>query len=129
MRRAGLAALAALAALAPACGKKGPSGSAARDAVIQAWKKGGLDVGAFQPTNTPVGKDCATGTVAKLDVLVCAFGSDDDAKKAADLGLQWVGDTTGSSQARGAVVIAVADRHKADPHGKTIDQLFKLAPK
>ena len=130
MRRPGLAALAVIAAVSPACGKKqGPSGSAARDAVIEAWRKGGLDVGAFQPTTTPVGKDCATGTVSRLDVLVCAFGSDGDAKQAADLGLQWVGDTTGSSQARGAVVIAVADRHKADPHGKTIDQLFKLAPK
>jgi hypothetical protein len=114
--------------LVAACGKGTKTGSGARDALIDAWKKGGLDTSAFTATTTSVGKDCATGTVAKLDVLVCTFDSADDAKKAADLGLQWVGDTTGSSQARGAAVIAIADRHKADPHGKTIAQIFKLAP-
>ena len=112
-----------------ACGKGGATGSAARDAVIDSWKKGGLDTSAFTATTSPVGKDCATGTVAKLDVLVCTFGSADEASKAANLGLQWVGDTTGSSQAKGAAVIAVADRHKQDPHGKTIAEIYKLAPK
>jgi len=103
------------------------SGPGARDALIDAWKHGGLDVTAFAPATSPAGKDCAAGTVAKLDVLVCNFASADEATKAADLALQWVGDTTGSSQARGTVVIAVADRHKADVHGKTTNQIFKLA--
>ena len=115
--------------LVAGCGKGTKTGSSARDALIDAWKKGGLETSAFTATTTPVGKDCATGTVNKLDVLVCTFDSSDDASKAANLGLQWVGDTTGSSQARGAAVIAVADRHKADPHGKTIEQIYKLAPK
>ena len=125
--------------LAAACGKSdktddnaakpGPSGSGARDAAIAAWKNGGLAITDFKPQAAPVGKDCAAGTVAKLDVLVCNFDSADDAAKAADLGLQWVGDTTGQSQARGTLVIAVADRHKADPHGKTIKQIFDLASK
>jgi len=126
-------------AVAAACGKSdksddngpkpGPSGTGARDAVIAAWKNGGLAVTAFAPASTAIGKDCAAGTVAKLDVLVCGFDSPDDASKAADSGLQWIGDTTGSSQARGSLVIAVADRHKADPHGKTIKQIFDLASK
>ena len=109
--------------------KPGPTGASARDAAIAAWKNGGLAVTAFAPATAAVGKDCAAGTVAKLDVLVCNFDSPDDAAKAADLGLQWVGDTTGQSQARGSLVIAVADRHKADPHGKTIKQIFDLASK
>jgi hypothetical protein len=118
-----------LAVALAACGKGGgATGSAARDAMIDAWKKGGLEVSAFAPATNAVGKDCATGTVNKLEVLLCTFASADDAKKAADLGLQWVGDTTGVSQARGAAVIAIADRHKADPHGKTIAQILKLAP-
>jgi hypothetical protein len=117
-------------ALVAACGKGGgATGRSARDAVVDAWKKSGLETSAFTPATVSVGKDCATGTVAKLDVLVCTFGSADEAAKAADLGLAWVGDTTGSSQARGAAVIAIADRHKVDPHGKTIEQIFKLAPK
>jgi hypothetical protein len=120
--------------LLAACGSKsdpnaGPSGGGARDAVIDAWKKGGLDVTAFSPAQTNAGKDCAQGTVAKVDVLVCSFGSPDEAKKAEDVGLQWVGDTTGMSQAKGSLVIAAADRHKSDPNGKTINQIFKLVPR
>jgi hypothetical protein len=115
-------------ALAAACGKSEKTGASARDAVLDAWKKGGLEVSAFNTATSSVGKDCATGTVAKLDVLVCAFTSADEASKAADVGLSWVGDTTGSSRASGATVIAVADRHKADVHGKTVEQLYKLAP-
>jgi hypothetical protein len=85
-------------------------------------------VSAFTPATSKVGKDCASGTVDKVEVLVCTFGSVDEAKQAADAGLEWVGDTTGASRAKGAVVIAAADRHKADPSGRTINQLFKLAP-
>jgi hypothetical protein len=87
-----------------------PSGSGAKDAVLDAWKKG------------------SAGTVNKLEVVVCNFATSDAAKQAETAGLQWVGDTTGSSQAKGTLVIAVADRHKADPNGKTINQIFKLVP-
>ncbi len=96
--------------------------------MIALWKKGGLEVSAFTAATSPVGKDCATGTVAKVDVLICNFPTADAAKQASDAGLQWIGDTTGSSQARGTLVIATADRHKADPSGRTINQLFKLVP-
>ncbi len=112
-----------------ACGKgTGPTGSGARDTVIDAWKKGGLEVSEFKTAQAPIGKDCSQGTVAKVDVVVCSFASTDEAKKAEDLGLQWVGDTTGMSQAKGSLVIAAADRKKADPNGKTINQIFKLVP-
>ena len=112
-----------------ACGKgSGPTGSGARDTVVDAWKKGGLEVSEMKTATAPVGKDCAQGTVNKVDVLVCNFTTPDEAKKAEDLGLQWVGDTTGMSQAKGSLVIAAADRKKADPNGKTINQIFKLVP-
>ena len=68
------------------------------------------------------------GTVNKVDVLVCNFDTSDAAKQANDAGLQWIGDTTGSSQVRGTLIIVVADRHKADPNGRTINQIFKLVP-
>jgi hypothetical protein len=110
------------------CGKAAPAGSSARDDVIAMWKKGGLDASAFAAATTKVGTDCAAGTVNKLDVLICNYPTADAAKQAADAGLQWVGDTTGSSQVRGTLVIAVADHHKADPNGRTINQIFKLVP-
>lgn len=124
-------------AVLAACGKggdkapdqhAGPTGGGARDALLDAWKKGRLDASAFTPATVDVGKDCTSGTVNKVDVLVCSFGSPADAKAAQDLGLKWVGDTTGSSQARGSLVIAVRDRTKADPSGRTINQIFKLVP-
>jgi hypothetical protein len=118
-----------LVAAIAACGKgSGPTGSGARDVVVEAWKKGGLEVTELKTAQSPVGKDCAQGTVNKVDVLVCNFTTPDEAKKAEDLGLQWVGDTTGMSQAKGSLVIAAADRKKADPNGKTINQIFKLVP-
>jgi len=118
-----------IAAALAACGKgSGPTGSGARDTVVDAWKKGGLDVSEMKPAQAPVGKDCAQGTVNKVDVLVCNFPTPTEAKSAEDLGLQWVGDTTGMSQAKGSLVIAAADRKKADPNGKTINQIFKLVP-
>ncbi len=128
-----LIAFTSIAALAAACGKgndrnAGPTGGGARDAVIDAWKKGGLEPSAFTPAQSSVGKDCTAGTVSKIDVMICQFDTPDAAKAAQDLGLQWVGDTTGISQAKGSLVIAAADRRKADPSGRTINQLFKLVP-
>jgi hypothetical protein len=115
-----------LAALA-GCSKK--SGPTSRDGVIQAWKTGGLQPSAFTPAQTDIGKDCASGTVNKLEVLVCTYPNDKDAKAAEDAGLKWVGDTTGASRAQGDVLIVVADRKKADPSGKIINQIVTLPAK
>jgi hypothetical protein len=109
------------------CSKK--SGPTSVDGVIDAWKKGGLTPSAFTKANTDVGKDCQSGTINKLDVLVCTFASEKEAKAAEDAGLKWVGDTTGASRAQGETLIVVADRHHADPNGKTINQIVTLPAK
>jgi hypothetical protein len=111
---------------AAACSKDKPKGATSRDAVVAAWKKGGLEPSELKPIKTDVGKDCASGTVSKLDVLVCTFPSAADAKAAEDAGFAWVGDTTGVSKAQGEMLIVVADRKKADVSGKTITQLIEL---
>jgi len=116
-----------LVVLIAGCHKK--SGPTSRDGAIEAWKKGGLEPSAFTETKSDLGKDCATGTVNKLDVLVCTFASDKEAKAAEDAGLKWVGDTTGASRAQGDVLIVVADRKKADPNGKIINQIVTLPAK
>ena len=100
-----------------------------RDVVFDAWKAGGLTLSPFETANTQVGQDCTRGKVGSLDVLVCTYGSSDAAKAAEAAAYRWVGDTTGAAQARGSLVIAIADRVKSDPNGKTINQLMKLAPK
>ena len=92
-------------------------------------KKGGLDPSELKATKSDIGKDCAAGTVNKLDVLVCTFASETEAKAAEDNGLKWVGDTTGASKALGEMLIVVADRKKVDPQGKVINDLITLPAK
>ena len=120
-------------ALVAACDKGEGTASAngpnPREAAIAGWKKGGLEVSAMTPATVAFGKDCQSGTVGGVDVLVCEYATPDEAKAAEDPGLQWVGDATGSSQATGKLLIATADRRKKDPSGRTINQLMKLAPK
>ena len=107
----------------------GSGGNASRDALIAAWKTGGLAPSAFTAVkDSPVGKDCQAGTVNSVDVMVCSYATADEAKTAQDLGLKWVGDTTGISRAKGSLLIVAADRKKSDPKGDTINKLVKLAP-
>ncbi len=110
-------------------GSSTSTGAAARDNVVAAWKAGGLGVSVMAPVELAFGKDCQSGTVGGVDVAVCAYGSPADAKAAEEPGLAWVGVATGLSQARGSALILAADREKADPNGKLIHQLTKLAPK
>jgi hypothetical protein len=122
--------LIAIAAAALAACSKGKGGPSSRDGVIAAWKKGGLEPSAFTDAKgVDVGKDCASGTVNKIDVLLCTFPNEKDAKAAEDAGLKWVGDNTGASKAQGEMLIVVADRRKVDPSGRTINQLITLPAK
>ena len=113
---------------APSSTGSGQGAPTARDQLIATWTKAGLAASGFAPTASPVGTDCAAGAVAKLDVLVCILPSAEQAKHQAEAGLPWIGDATGAAQAHGALVVVIADRKKADPTGRTINQLFKLAP-
>ena len=113
-----------------ACDKGASAGGAgSRDAVIAAWKKGGLSPSPFTPATVTFGKDCQAGTVGAIDVLLCVYPTVAEAKAAEESGLAWVGETTGSAQAAGTVLVAISDRRKSDPSGRTINQLMKLAPK
>ena len=112
-----------------ACSKDGAKGASSRDGVVAAWKKGGLEPSELKAAKTDVGKDCSAGMVGKLDVLVCTFPNEADAKAAEDSGLQWIGDTTGASKALGEMLVVVADRKKSDPNGKLINQLITLPAK
>lgn len=111
-----------------ACSKEPPAATP-RDRVLDAWKADKL-VPAAPPAAATVafGKDCQSATVEGIEILVCNFATPAEAKAAEDPGLAWVGAVTGASQAHGAALIVVADRKKADPSGRTINRLMKLAP-
>lgn len=113
---------------ATACGKGGDKPAGPRDAVIAAWKADKLTPSAMTPATVAFGKDCQSGTVESIDALVCSFGSPAEAKAAEDQGLSWIGSVTGASQAHGSALIVLADRKKADPNGRMINRLMKLAP-
>jgi hypothetical protein len=117
----------ALVAAQAACGSSDKSASA-RDAIVEAWKGEKLAPSALAAATVAFGKDCQSGTVEGIDVLLCNFPTAAEAKAAEDAGLAWVGQATGASQARGAALVVLADRKKSDPNGRTINQLLKLAP-
>jgi hypothetical protein len=121
-------AVCSLALVVGACSKD-KKGATSRDGVVEAWKKGGLQPSELKATKTDIGKDCAAGTVNKIDVLVCEFASEKDAVAAEDAGLAWIGDTTGVSKAVGEMLIVAADRKKADVNGKVMNQLITLPAK
>ena len=112
-----------------ACTKEGGKSGTSRDAVLEAWKGGKLTVSSLAPAKVAFGADCQSGTVEGVEVLLCNFATPAEAKAAEDAGLGWIGAATGASQARGAALVVLADRKKADPSGRTINQLMKLAPK
>jgi len=108
-------------------GRGAATGELSRDRIVEAWKKGGLTPSPLTAATTPVGKDCQSGTVNSVDVLVCQFATPDEAKTAEAKGLEWVGEATGMAQASGKVLVAASDRRKSDPSGRTINQLMKLS--
>ena len=114
-----------------ACSKAGEPDKAKatpRDAVVAAWTADKLVPSKLAAAPVAFAKDCQSGTVEGLDVLVCSFATPADAKAAEVPGLAWIGPATGASQAHGAALIVLADRKKADPNGRTINRLMKLAP-
>jgi hypothetical protein len=108
-------------------GRGAAAGDLSRDRVVEQWKKGGLTPSPLTVAKVAVGTDCQSGTVNGVDVLVCNFATPDEAKTAEAKGLEWVGEATGMSQASGKVLVAASDRRKADPSGRTINQLMKLS--
>ncbi len=122
-----------------ACGKSDDKGNSpmakiangvgGKDRIVDAWKDAKLTPSALTPAQVAFGKDCQSGTVEGLDVLLCDYASPAEAKAAEDQGLTWVGSATGSSQAHASTLVVIADRRKTDPSGRTINRLMKLAPK
>jgi hypothetical protein len=118
----------AVAAVLAACGGGDKPAATPRDAVLDAWRADKLAPGPLVPAKVAFGADCQTTSVSGVEVLLCNYATPAEAKAAEDAGLGWVGQVTGASQAHGSALVVLADRTKADPSGKTINRLLKLAP-
>lgn len=124
-----VAALAAAAAL-PACKKRDPSEVRLKH-VNDAFIAAGFKLDSFQPADgSSFGASaCAAGSIDGIDTLVCELPGDPTppAKKAAE---DWIGQAvTGSVLTRGHTLLAVADRRRVDPNGKTIHKITQTFQK
>jgi hypothetical protein len=108
--------------------KQSPAASGGAPAVVDAWKKAGLTVGAMDAVDGAKygGGECKAGQVSGVDAVLCTYPTAEAAKTAEAKGLEAVGEATGSAIAQGKVLLVVADRRKADPEGRTINQMTKL---
>lgn len=106
------------------------AGTPHTDAVIGAWKGAGLTPEGFalvQPV--PYGAAyCEEGRVQGVDALICEYGDD----VALDRGQKLLQDEWGRQGVRTGValrtkrtLLAVVDRGRHDPNGKTINQLVQ----
>jgi hypothetical protein len=105
----------------------GAAGARTDDAMVAGWRKAGLDVGKLVTTDAAPfqANACSGGVVGGIDVVLCSYGTAEDAKAAEDLGLATIGAATGASRAHGTRLLVVADRRKADPSGRTIETIMK----
>lgn len=109
-----------------ACGGGGGA-AASNDAVVAAWKSAKLDVSAMTDVDPKPysATKCRGGTVSGVDVVLCTYGSGEDAQAAEDLGLDQIGAATGVALARGDRLLVAIDRRKVDPSGRTLDAIAK----
>lgn len=123
--------LALAAALAVGCGKAEPGKAAAQkdapaSALTEAWTKAGLTVSAFtEDKSGKIGDSCKSATISGVDIVICTFAAEADAKAAEAKGLEWVGAATGTALVRGKDLLTVVDRRNADPSGRTINAITK----
>jgi hypothetical protein len=98
------------------------------DDVVGAWKKEGLEPASFQLADPAEYKAayCAEGSVGGVEALICEYADDESV----DRGTQTIqtlwesqGVTTSVVVRTKHTVLALVDRGKADPDGKTISRL------
>lgn len=113
------------------CRRSRVEGTVNVDSILNVWNDAGFDtekVVNIEPDVWSAGA-CSRGPVAGLEVLICEYSSDDAARVGEK---KMMSDWEEESVPTGAVVrtsrtlLAIADRNKADPSGRTIVRLAKL---
>ena len=116
----------ALLLLVAACGKGGGGEDSPTATVLAAWKKAGLEPGAFEPVDGKFSDArCRAGKVSGIEATVCEFNDVGEAKRAESTGLASIKDTTGLALAEGKLLLVLADRGHGDPTGKRMNEIAK----
>jgi hypothetical protein len=130
MRR--LVVVTSLGLVALGCGKKPTAGGVGLTQVSDAFSSAGLRTQSFQPTDATrfSAQKCVEGTVDGIDTLVCEYGSPDALALGKKAGEQWAGTAmTAAVLGNGRTLLAVADRARSDPNGKTIHKITQAFTK
>ena len=97
------------------------------DEVVSAWTEVGLDATRVVPADERAlgAQNCRRGPISGVDVTICIYDDASAALAARQAGLVQIGETTGTALPAGQLLLVVADRTNADPHGKAINTIAK----
>ena len=109
-------------------------GTTHTDQVLDAWKGAGLQPETFTSIDPAAYRAgyCAQDKVGGVDTIICEYRDDsslDGAKKAIQDEWNREGVHTGVAMRTKRTLLAVADRAKVDPNGKTIAKLVEAFKK
>jgi len=97
------------------------------ESVRSAWKKAGHEVGELKPVEVRVaGGKGSAGTVSGFEATLCEFENETKATQAQASGLDLVANNVGASISAGKMLLVVADRRKADPTGRRLNEIIKV---
>jgi len=110
------------------CGQKGADAPVNVKTATGALDSAGLKTETFKDADPArfSAQKCVEGVIDGVETVVCEYGSAEAVAKGKAAGETWVAQaTTGSVLSNGLSVLAVADRSKADPSGKTIQKITR----
>jgi hypothetical protein len=108
------------------CSKKPTPGGPGLKQVNDAFLAAGFKLDTFQPADPAFFKaqSCTAGLLDGVETVVCDYGAPNGGTLGKKAGEDWVAQaTTGAVLANGTTLLALADRAKADPNGKTIKRI------
>ena len=115
-----------------ACSKKPTEGGVRLKQVNDSLQSAGFKVDGFQAADPGrfSAQKCVQGLLEGVDSLLCEFGSADAVTLGKKAGEDWVGQaTTGAVLTNGNTFLALADRSRSDPNGKTIHKITQAYTK
>ncbi len=118
----------ALVALSSASCKHATDGAVQLAQVVAAFDKAGWKASALGPMEPGKmsAQSCVGGTLAGLDAMLCEYGAAEAVLRGKKAAETWVGNAvTGVALSNGRTVLALADRTRSDPTGKSIHEISR----
>ena len=127
LRKMVMVGLIGVSAITGGCKKAAPGG-VHLDEVRAAFADSGWKTDSFQPIDPQQfsAQKCVTGKIEQIDAVLCEYGSTEAVRQGKRGAEAWVATAvTGAALDNGRTVLALADRARTDPNGKTIHRITK----